>query len=222
MIKAVLFDLDGTLADTAPDLALALNRLLDEHGLAPISVEAARPVASSGARGLIEVGFGLTPEDEKFPALRDRFLDLYGETVCVHTRLFEGMPELLAELERRAMPWGIVTNKSARFTVPLLAALGLNGRAACVVSGDTTARIKPAPDSLLFAAKGLRLAPGHCLYIGDDLRDVHAARAAGMSVIAAAYGYLGGNGDPRNWDADGVISYPLETLNFLPSAPFMR
>jgi 2-phosphoglycolate phosphatase len=214
MIRAVLFDLDGTLADTAPDLALALNRLRVEEGLEPLPPIAVRAVASSGARGMLGAGLGVAPEDTRFIELRDRFLDHYEKSLCVHTRLFEGMPEILAALEARAIPWGVVTNKSARFTLPLLAALGLDRRAGCVVSGDSTAKIKPAPDSLLFAAHALKLPPADCLYVGDDLRDVQAAHAAGMKALAASYGYLSG-GDPHSWGADGIVSHPLQVLNFV-------
>lgn len=214
MIAAVLFDLDGTLADTASDLALALNRVRAEEHLAPLPDEAVRAVASSGARGMLGVGFGIAPGEARFDELRDRFLEHYAGEVCVHTSLFEGMPELLAELERRGLRWGIVTNKSARFTLPLVAALGLSARPACVVSGDTTARMKPAPDPLLFAANVVGVPPGECLYVGDDLRDVQAAHAAGMKMLAAGYGYLSG-GDPRTWGAEGIIDHPLQVLNFL-------
>ena len=218
MIRAVLFDLDGTLAHTAPDLALALNRLRAEEGLPPLPVEAVQPVASAGARGMLGAGLGITPEDPRFIELRDRFLDHYQNDICVDTALFDGMPEVLDVLERRGLKWGIVTNKAMRFTDPLIAAMGL--RAACVVSGDTTARAKPHPDSLLHASKLIGIPPADCLYVGDDVRDVQAARAAGMSVIAAAYGYLSG-GDPHAWGADGVISHPREVLNFVGGTPSM-
>jgi len=215
MYQAVLFDLDGTFADTALDLALAVNQMREECGLAPLPIGLTRPHTSSGARGLIHVAFGLGPEDDAYPALRERFLDLYGENVCVNTRPFEGIPELLNALEARRIPWGIVTNKASRFTDPLMRELGLHARAACIVSGDTTGKIKPAPDSLLYAAKALNLRPSACLYVGDDLRDVQAARAAGTGVLAVAYGYLGAEGDPHAWRADAVIDHPSEVLNFL-------
>jgi phosphoglycolate phosphatase len=214
-IRAVLFDLDGTLADTAPDLAGALNRLLAERGRQAVPMAHARRVTSSGARGMLRVGFGIDPQHAEYDALRARFLDLYAENICRETRLFDGIGELLAAIEGRGLPWGIVTNKAERFTFPLLAALGLAARTACVVGGDTTRRTKPHPDPLLHAARALRLAPSACLYLGDDLRDVQAARAAGMPVLAAGYGYLGDEGDPSVWGADAVISHPLETLNHL-------
>ena len=218
MIRAVLFDLDGTLADTAPDLAAALNRLLAEHGRRPVPLERARPVTSSGARGMLQVGFGIDPQDPRYDRLKARFLDLYAERICRETRLFDGIAELLAALEERGLAWGVVTNKPERFTVPLLEALELRARASCVVGGDTTERAKPHPDPLLHAVQALRVEPARCLYVGDDLRDVQAARAAGMRVLAAAYGYLGDHGDPLAWGADAVVAHPLEVLNHLGSA----
>ncbi|MCZ7564808.1 MAG: phosphoglycolate phosphatase [Burkholderiales bacterium] len=215
MIRAVLFDLDGTLADTAPDLTAALNALLGEHGRAPVPLERTRPLTSAGARGMLQAGFGIAPGSSEYEPLKARFLDLYGQSVCAQTRLFPGMDALLDALERRGLRWGVVTNKPERFTTPLLAALGVLHRAACVVSGDTTERPKPHPDPLLHAAGALALAPTACLYVGDDLRDVQAARAAGMPVVAAGYGYLGDGGECGSWQADGIIEHPLETLNFL-------
>ena len=215
MIRAVLFDLDGTLADTAQDLASALNRLRAEHRMAPLAPELTRALASSGARGLLKVGFDLDPDHQRYIPMRERFLDLYEQALCVHTQLYEGMAELLGELERRALAWGIVTNKPRRFTDPLVRELRLHARAACVVSGDTTSKPKPAPDPLLHAAGVMRIAPQACLYVGDDLRDVQGARAAGMPVIAAGWGYLGVEGDPASWGADAVLAHPAEVLGFL-------
>ena len=215
MIQAVLFDLDGTLADTAEDLASALNRLRAELRMAPLAPGFTRPHTSGGARGLLKIGFDLEPGDERYVAMRDRFLDLYEEALCVHTRLYAGMAELLGELDRRTVAWGIVTNKPRRFTDPLLRELRLHTRAACVVSGDTTAKPKPAPDPLLHAAQVMRIAAAACLYVGDDLRDVQGARAAGMPVIAAGWGYLGEGGDPASWGADAVLAHPAEVLGFL-------
>jgi 2-phosphoglycolate phosphatase len=212
-LRAVLFDLDGTLADTAPDLAGALNRLLEERGRAPVSAERARPMTSSGARGMLGVGFGIDASHAEYEILKARFLDLYAERICEATRLFDGVPELLTALEARAVAWGIVTNKAERFTHPLLAAIGLAPRV--VVGGDTAARAKPHPDPLLYAARGLEIPPSDCVYVGDDLRDVQAARAAGMPVLAAAWGYLGDGGDPILWEADAVIHHPHEVLNYL-------
>lgn len=221
MIHAVLFDLDGTLADTAPDLAAALNRLLAERGRAPVPIEQTRPVTSSGARGMLRVGFGIDPQHADYEPLKARFLDLYGARVCIGTTLFAGIADLLTALEERAIAWGVVTNKAERFTLPLLEALELRARASCVVGGDTTTRAKPYPEPLLHAARAMSLEPERCLYVGDDLRDVQAARAAGMAVIAAGYGYLGDHGDPHAWGADAVIDHPLEVLNHLGRLPLM-
>ncbi len=214
-VRAVLFDLDGTFADTAPDLGRALNRLRVEQRLEPLPIAIMRAHASSGARGLLKAGFGLTPESEGYDALRDRFLDLYAENLCVETRLFDGIPELLVKIRARKLPWGIVTNKGKRFTEPLLRHLAVDNLAACVVSGDSTPHIKPHPEPLLLAASLLKLPPADCIYIGDDLRDVQATRAAGMRVVVAGWGYLGEGGDPRAWGADAVAALPREVLNFL-------
>lgn len=214
--KAVLFDFDGTLADTAPDLGAALNRLRSEYGLPALPIEALRPYASSGARGLLRGGFDLLPEDSRYERMRDAFLDHYDAIVCVGTRLFPGIAELLAEIERQGICWGIVTNKSTRFTPRIVAALGLKGRVACVVCGDTTPHIKPHPAPLLHAARELRLDPGECCYVGDDLRDVQAARAAGMRAVAVEYGYSGSdNGGPHAWNADAVIAQPEDLIGIL-------
>ena len=214
-VQAVLFDLDGTFADTAPDLGRALNRLRVEQRLEPLPIAIMRAHASSGARGLLKAGLGLTPEIEGYDALRDRFLELYAENLCVETRLFEGIPELLSMIEARDLPWGIVTNKAKRFTEPLLRTLAVGHRAACIVSGDSTPHIKPHPAPLLQAAMLLSLPAGDCVYVGDDLRDVQAARAAGMRFVAAGWGYLGDGVDPRTWDADAVVSHPRELLNVI-------
>jgi phosphoglycolate phosphatase len=214
-VRAVLFDLDGTFADTAPDLARALNRLLVERGHAPLPAATLRPHTSGGARGLIQVGFGISPESDRYGPLRGRFLDIYAEDLCIDTRLFDGIPELLGEIEARGLPWGIVTNKAKRFTDPLLRRLGMDRRAGCIVSGDSTPHIKPHPAPLLLASSLLSLPPAECVYVGDDLRDVQAARAAGMPVFAAGWGYLGEGADPRSWAADAVLSYPREVLELI-------
>ncbi len=209
---AVFFDLDGTLADTAPDLAAAANRLVVEHGLAPVAYEKLRPVASHGARGLIGAAFGKRPEDPEFPALRDTFLDYYEADIAVHTQLFDGMPAVLASLEDAGIRWGIVTNKIARFTVPLVAAIGLAPRAAAVVSGDTTPHAKPHPAPLLHAAQVSGVDPRRCVYVGDDLRDIQAGKAAGMTTVTAAYGYCGEDGAPEAWGADYLVRHPSELI----------
>ena len=214
-LRAFLFDLDGTFADTAPDLGRAVNRLRAEQGLEPLAIGVMRARASSGARGLLNAGFGLTPESEGYKALRDRFLELYAENLCVKTQLFDGIPELLSTIEARKLPWGIVTNKAKRFTDPLLERLGFGKRAACVVSGDSTPHIKPHPAPMELAASQLRVPPAACIYFGDDLRDAQAARAAGMRFAAAGWGYLGEGADPRSWDAEAVISHPREALDLI-------
>ena len=215
---AILFDLDGTLADTAPDLALALNRLRAEHGLAPVPAETTRPHTSSGARGLLKAGFDCSPGDARYEALKARFLELYEGDLVVHTRLFDGMESLLDELERRAIAWGVVTNKAKRFTEPLMRQMGLAGRAACIVSGDSTAHTKPHPAPMLHAAAHISVAPERCIYLGDDLRDIQAAHAAGMRAVAVRYGYLGDGGPIESWQADVIIDHPREVLDFLRAA----
>jgi phosphoglycolate phosphatase len=212
--RAVLFDLDGTLADTAPDLAAALNKLRADQGLEPVPLERLRPFASAGARGLVHAGFGVKPGDADYASLREAFLEAYRENTCVHTQLFPGIAELLAELARRALPWGIVTNKATRFTDRIVATLGLSP--ACVVCGDTTEHLKPHPAPMRHAADQLKLAPGECMYLGDDLRDIQAARAAGMSAIAVGWGYHHPeNGGPGSWQADAVIARPQDLIALL-------
>ena len=208
----MLFDFDGTLADTAADLGRAVNRMRQKRGLAELPVETVRPMASAGARGLLQAGFGMRPDHPDFNSMREEFLDNYEAEVCVDTRLFPGMPELLAALEARAIAWGIVTNKSTRFTHKLVAALGLKARVACVVCGDTTPHLKPNPASLLHAAGELALAPQDCVYLGDDLRDIQAARSAGMRCISVSWGY--GTG-VESWEADAIIGHPLDLVAHL-------
>ena len=212
--SAALFDLDGTFADTAPDLAAALNRMRDEQGLEPLTIVQVRPFASAGARGMVHVGFGAKPGDAEYDALREEFLEYYGERPCVETKLFPGMQDLLDELDGRKIPWGIVTNKALRFTEKILNALDLEP--SCVVGGDSTPHIKPHPASLLLAAEQLKLAPAQCLYAGDDPRDSQAARAAGMRAVAVQWGYHHPeSGAPASWQADAVIAKPLDLLGCL-------
>jgi N-acetyl-D-muramate 6-phosphate phosphatase len=199
--SAVLFDLDGTLADTAPDLAAAVTKMQAARGLPETPYELLRPRASAGARGLLGAGFGIGPEAPGYPDLRDEFLANYAADLCVKTQLFPGIGTLLDLLDARGVRWGIVTNKIARLTDPLVALLGLTPRAACVVSGDTTAHAKPHPAPLLHAAQAIDIAPARIVYVGDDLRDIEAGRAAGMATIAAAYGYCGEGLPPAEWQA---------------------
>jgi N-acetyl-D-muramate 6-phosphate phosphatase len=212
--RAVLFDFDGTFADTAPDLAAAVNTMRTKRGLAPLAPETVRPYASMGARGLLRIGFDMSADDPRYPAMRDEFLDAYSKALCVHTRLFPGMAKLLLQLESRAIAWGIVTNKATRFTTALVRELGI--APACVVCGDSTPHLKPHPAPLLAAAEKLALPPGDCIYVGDDLRDIQAARAAGMRCVAVEYGYHGAdNPGPATWNADAIISHPAELLEHL-------
>jgi phosphoglycolate phosphatase len=210
MIEAVFFDLDGTLADTALDLGAALNRLLVEEGRAELPAAVIRPQASNGTRGLVHLGFGITPEQAAYAGLAQRFLDFYAAAVCEHTVLFDGVADLLTMLDQRGVPWGVVTNKPQRFTLPLLDALELTSRCVCVVSGDTTARPKPAPDSLLRACQEAKVQPQRSLYVGDDERDIIAGRAAGMITAAAAWGYLGTGTLPEQWEATVVVESPAQ------------
>ncbi len=214
-IRAVLFDLDGTLVDTAPDLGHALNLLRARYGLPPLADTLIRPQASHGARGLIELGFDLHPDSPRFAALREEFLQVYADHLCVHSRPFPGIPELLDALEARRIPWGVVTNKPARFTEPLMSLLDLAERAACIVSGDTCPQPKPHPAPMLAAAELCGAAPGQCLYLGDAERDIQAARAAAMPALVAAWGYLGTDDAPHTWGARAEIRHPLETLDHL-------
>ena len=213
MIKAVLFDLDGTFADTAPDLAAALNYTRAIRNLSPLSLEVLRPQASHGSRGLLKVGFGIEPGAPDYNILRDTFLDYYTRNICVHTKLFGDMAELIDELELRNIKWGIVTNKPHRFTLPLMQALGYADRAACLISGDTCAHAKPHPEPLLKACEIIDVAPAQCLYLGDDIRDMQAANAAEMRGIIANYGYVSDDVSIENWGAHGSINRPTELLN---------
>lgn len=214
-VRLVLFDLDGTLADTAPDLAGAVNRMLAARGREPVALDALRPVASHGARGLLGRAFGVAPTDADYEALRQEFFREYEAALCEASSLFPAMDETLAALEDDGIRWGIVTNKIARFTEPLVRALGLAGRAACIVSGDTTAHAKPHPAPLLHALGLAGAAAGAAIYVGDDLRDVQAGKAAKVRTVAAAYGYLGNEAPVESWGADAVIRKPAELLELV-------
>lgn len=215
MTEVVLFDLDGTLADTAADLGAVLNRLRSETGHAPLPAETIRPHVSKGVRGLLGLGFALAPGNDGYAELHQRFLAYYGESLCVATRLFEGIAELLDSLDAQGVKWGVVTNKTSRYTLPVMEALGLVRRAVCIVSGDSSLRPKPAPDPLLLACTIAGAEPAHCLYVGDDLRDMQAARAAGMKAVAAAWGYLGDGLPLEKWGADTIIQSPADLSGLL-------
>ena len=211
--RAVLFDLDGTLADTAPDLAAAVNWLRTERGLEPTPYAVLRPTASAGARGMIGAAFGLGPGEAGYEELRLQWFDRYQSAMAVHSTLFDGIVELLDGIQAAGMRWGIVTNKPARFTDPLVPQIGL-AHAGCIVSGDTTAHAKPHPAPLLEGARRLGLDPADCWYVGDDLRDIEAGRAAGMVTVACNWGYCGSI-DPASWGADYQLDTPLHLLHTL-------
>jgi len=211
--RAVLFDLDGTLADTAPDLAAAVNWMRTERGLEPTPYAVLRPTASAGARGMIGAAFGLAPGDEGYEELRVQWFERYQSAMAVHSTLFDGISDLLEGIAAAGMAWGIVTNKPARFTDPLVPLIGL-AHAGCVISGDTTPHAKPHPAPLLEAARRLDIAPAHCWYVGDDLRDIEAGRAAGMVTVACNWGYCGSI-DPATWGADHLLDTPQQLLQML-------
>ncbi|MDE2400570.1 MAG: phosphoglycolate phosphatase [Burkholderiales bacterium] len=213
--RAVLFDLDGTLADTAGDLGGAANRLRVQRGLASLPLEVLRPHASAGARGLIAVALDIHPDHPEYETLRLSFLEAYDQCLADTTVLFEGMAEVLKQLESAGLKWGVVTNKPHRFTLPVMRALGLEQRAAVIISGDSTAYAKPHPLPLLTACKQIDVAPGDALYVGDDLRDIQAGRAAGMPTAAAAWGYISPGNDIRNWGAEVISAQPGDLLALL-------
>jgi N-acetyl-D-muramate 6-phosphate phosphatase len=212
--RLVLFDLDGTLADTAPDLAATANRMREVRGLVPLPYAELRPLASHGARGLIGRALGVGADDARFAELREEFFVTYERALCVHSRLFDGMAEVLALIEATGR-WGIVTNKVARFTGPLVEQLGLATRATCVVSGDTTPHAKPHPAPVLHALAACGEVAANSIYVGDDLRDVQAGAAAGLRTVAVRYGYLGEGLPIEAWGADVVIDAPRDLLSLL-------
>ena len=218
MIKTVLFDLDGTLADTAPDLAHALNCTLEAFGRPPLPYERIRPVVSHGGVALIRLGFDLGPGDPGYDERRAHLLEVYRANLTRETRPFPGIPELLDWLEAGERSWGVVTNKPAWLTDPLLEQLGLLARAAVVVSGDTVSRNKPHPAPLLHACERTGSMPGQCVYVGDAERDIQAGRAAGMHTLVALFGYLAAADDPAAWQADGLINTPGDIMEFIRSA----
>ena len=215
-IKAVLFDLDGTLIDSAPDLAAAADRLRLDRGLPELGLTLYRPHTGTGARGMLKTAFQIEPEHPDFIDLREEFFQNYERNLVVHTRPFEGVQELLEGLKQCCLEWGIVTNKSARFTDPIVQQIPLLSQAKAVISGDTTAHAKPHPAPILEAMRRMNLSPAECVYIGDDERDIVAGKAAGVKTVAAGYGYLGDTGDIGKWGADLNIYSPLELLKWLP------
>jgi N-acetyl-D-muramate 6-phosphate phosphatase len=214
-VEAVFFDLDGTLVDTAPDLGYALNLQLERHGKPTLTEDEIRPFASHGSRGLLGLGFGITPEDDQFIAMRDEYLNLYNQVFTRQPRLFAGMEQVLAGLAKRQIPWGIVTNKPRRFTQPLVSSMGLDAHAACVISGDDAPQPKPSPETLLMACAKTGVQPAQCVYVGDAERDIQAGNAAGMHTLVALFGYLDASDTPEAWGADGMIHQPEDLLLLL-------
>lgn len=217
-IRAVLFDLDGTLIDSAPDLGAAADKMRIQRGLPSLPIARYRPMAGAGARGLLAEAFGIDPEHPDYPTLREEFFVNYETCMGERTEVLAGVAQVIEALCQRQLPWGIVTNKMARFTDPLTRAIPLLASAATVISGDTTAHAKPHPAPLLEAARRLCVAPAQCLYVGDDERDIIAGHAAGMCTVAAAYGYLGAQSQIEHWNAHAVINSPLELLQWLDAA----
>ena len=214
-VAAVLFDLDGTLIDSAPDLAGAGNDMRLARGLPPYPLAHFRPMVGAGARGMLGRALGVGPQDEDFAALRDEFLQRYESRMTRDTRVFDGMAAVLDAFEAHATPWAIVTNKAARFAEPLVASLGLSRRAAALVCGDSTPHAKPHPEPLLEAARRVGVSAEHCVYVGDDLRDVQAGRAAGMMTVAVHWGYLGEGETIEAWGADHLVQTPADLLKLL-------
>lgn len=214
-VQAVLFDLDGTLIDSAGDLGLAADAMRTKRGMASLPLENYRPMAGAGARGMLKVAFGISPEHAEFDELREEFFANYEAAMLVTTYAFPQVPELLQTLEHLNLPWGIVTNKSKRFTDPLVQQMPLLQPASVVISGDTTPYAKPHPAPLIEAARQLGVSPSSCIYVGDDLRDMQAARSAQMPALAACWGYMGEH-DVATWGADALLANPMEVLDWLP------
>lgn len=214
-VKAVLFDLDGTLIDSAPDLGAAADKMRTDRGLPPLPLDLYRPMAGAGARGMLGIAFSMTPEHPDFPAMREEFFRNYESCMTQRTYVFEGVTQLIQSLVDRDMAWGVVTNKAMRFTAPLTKGMPLFASARAVVGGDSTPHSKPHPAPLLEAARQVGVKPIECLYVGDDVRDVQAGKAAGMPTVAALYGYLGSQADVKAWGADMAIETPLALLQLL-------
>ncbi|WP_029148832.1 HAD family hydrolase [Methylophilus sp. 5] len=214
-MQAVLFDLDGTLVDTAPDLGYALNLQRERHGLDFLPEAVIRPYASHGSRGLLEIGFGLLPTDANFETMRTEYLDLYTQVMTRQPVLFDGMADTLQAIEQRGLRWGIVTNKPRRFTLPMVEHMGLDLRAGAVISGDDAPQPKPSPQTLLLACEQMGIDPQTVLYIGDAERDIQAGNAAGMKTLAALFGYVSATDKPQEWGADGCIQQPQDLLAYL-------
>lgn len=214
-VRAVLFDLDGTLLDSAPDLGAAADKMRTDRGLPSLPLARYRSMAGAGARGMLGEAFGMAPDHPEFAVWREEFFANYESCMTERTTIFDGVPELVHQIVQRKMAWGVVTNKSARFTEPLTKAIPLFATAGVVVSGDTTPHAKPHPAPLLEAAARLNLLPEQCIYVGDDERDIVAGLAAGMGTVVALYGYLGLKADTRGWGAHASIKSPADLLQLL-------
>ena len=214
-VASILFDLDGTLIDSAPDLAAAADLMRVQRGMPSLPLEHYRHLAGSGARGMLAIAFNVTPEHDGYAQLKEEFFSNYERCMTERTYVFDGVQALIEVLQHRGIRWGVVTNKSSRFTEPLTRAISLFSSAAVVISGDTTAHAKPHPEPLFEAARRLGVAPARCLYVGDDERDIVAGLAAGMRTVAATYGYLGLKSDTAGWGAHASIDKPLALLNLL-------
>ena len=216
--QAVLFDLDGTLIDSAPDLGAAADKMRTDRGMPSLDYALYRPMAGSGARGMLQIAFGMVPEHPDYEDFKEEFLSNYEQAMTVRSVIFEGVNDLLAHLQAKGMLWGVVTNKHQRFTLPLTAQLPLFATAKAIVSGDTTPHAKPHPEPLFEAARRMQLPPEHCWYVGDDERDIVAGKAAGMTTVAAHYGYLGSQAEVKRWGADHIIHSPLALAELLVQA----
>ncbi|MDH5190042.1 MAG: HAD-IA family hydrolase [Gammaproteobacteria bacterium] len=214
-LNTILFDLDGTLADTAPDLASALNKVRAEEGLPPLPYETIRTEVSHGSVAITRIGFDMDKDHPEFERLRKRLLEIYEANLCVETRLFPGMDKVLEKIESSGMNWGVVTNKPGWLTDPLLEQMGLSERAACIISGDTTNNRKPHPEPLLEACKLAGSEAAQCLYVGDAIRDIEAGKNAGMQTLVALFGYIGEQDKPETWGADGMIHSPEELMQWI-------
>jgi phosphoglycolate phosphatase len=218
-VRAVLFDLDGTLIDSAPDLGAAADKMRVDRGLPSLPLEKYRPMAGAGARGMLGIAFGMTPDSRDYETMREEFFVNYENAMTERTVIFDGVPGLIASLLELGLRWGVVTNKSMRFTGPLTKQIPLFNSAGAIIGGDTTPHAKPHPEPLLEAARRLKVQPQQCIYVGDDERDVIAGRAAGMGTVAATYGYLGSNADTYLWNADARIESPRDLLTLLKTSP---
>lgn len=215
----VLFDLDGTLVDSAPDLCASLNRIRRSENLAPLPYNVLREYAGSGARGLLKIGFDITDQDPRFPELKERFLSDYQNHCAEKVCCFDGIEQTLEEIEQAGWQWGVVTNKFSNFTVPIMKKLGLYDRACVIISGDETGKLKPHPDNMLVALNKMRALPQETPYVGDDIRDAKVAQTLGMPFAAATWGYLRQDFPIDEWHTHLVAHHPQELIGWLKVLP---